>query len=64
MDYLCDEISIIGDEKLHSNYYVVRLPVRGDGWLRILEFMPDGKNRKHLAHRTGACDQFEMVVVF
>ena len=49
----------------------------GDGWLRILEFMPDGKtikvktysplfgfspSTKHLAHRTGACDQFEMVV--
>ena len=49
----------------------------GDGWLRILEFMPDGKtikvrtysplfgispSTKHLAHRTGACDQFDMVV--
>lgn len=49
----------------------------GDGWLRILEFMPDGKtikvntysplfgispSTKHLAHRTGACDQFEMVI--
>ena len=48
----------------------------GDGWLRILEFMPDGKTlkvrtysplfgisaaTKHLAHRTGACDQFNMV---
>lgn len=49
----------------------------GDGWLRILEFKPDGKTisvktysplfgishmTKHLAHRTGACDQFDMVV--
>ncbi len=48
----------------------------GDGWLRILEFMPDGKtikvktysplfgispSTKHLAHRTGECDQFDMV---
>lgn len=47
----------------------------GDGWLRILEFCPDGRTikvktysplfgishlTKHLAHRTGACDQFEM----
>lgn len=49
----------------------------GDGWLRILEFMPDGKTikvktysplfgispaTKHLAHRTGACDQFDIVI--
>ena len=49
----------------------------GDGWLRILEFMPDGHtikvrtysplfgispSTKHLAHRTGACDQFDMVL--
>ena len=49
----------------------------GDGWLRILEFMPDGMTvkvrtysplfgispaTKHLAHRTGACDQFDMVI--
>lgn len=49
----------------------------GDGWLRILEFMPDGKtvkvktysplfgispSTKHLAHRTGACDQFDIVI--
>lgn len=49
----------------------------GDGWLRILEFMPDGRTVKartysplfgisaatrHLAHRTGKCDQFEMVI--
>ena len=49
----------------------------GDGWLRILEFLPDGKTvkvktysplfgisptTKHLAHRTGACDQFNMVI--
>lgn len=49
----------------------------GDGWLRILEFCPDGKTvkvktysplfgishiTKHLAHRTDACDQFEMVL--
>lgn len=49
----------------------------GDGWLRILEFCPDGRTvkvktysplfgishlTKHLAHRTGACDQFEMVL--
>ena len=48
-----------------------------DGWLRILEFMPDGKTikvrtysplfgispaTKHLAHRTELIDQFEMVV--
>ena len=47
----------------------------GDGWLRILEFMPDGRtiqvrtysplfgispSTKHLAHRTGACDRFDM----
>lgn len=49
----------------------------GDGWLRILEFKPDGKTisvktysplfgisnaTKHLAHRTGACDRFDIVV--
>jgi hypothetical protein len=49
----------------------------GDGWLRILEFMPDGKtisvktysplfgispSTRHLAKRTGACDQFKMVI--
>jgi len=49
----------------------------GDGWLRILEFLPDGKtikvktysplfgispSTKHLAHRTGAHDQFDIVV--
>ena len=44
----------------------------GDGWLRILEFLPDGKTirvrthspslTKHLAHRTGACDRFDMVI--
>lgn len=49
----------------------------GDGWLRILEFMPDGMTvkvrtysplfgispaTKHLAHRTGACDQYDMVI--
>jgi hypothetical protein len=49
----------------------------GDGWLRILEFTPDGKtlkvrtysplfgispSTKHLAHRVGACDQFDMVI--
>lgn len=49
----------------------------GDGWLRILEFMPDGKtikvktysplfgispSTKHLAHRTGNCDQFDIVI--
>ena len=49
----------------------------GDGWLRILEFMPDGKTikvktysplfgisslTKHLAHRTGECDQFDMII--
>jgi hypothetical protein len=47
----------------------------GDGWLRILEFMPDGKTIKirtysplfgispstrHLAHRRDAYDQFEL----
>lgn len=49
----------------------------GDGWVRILEFKPDGKTigvktysplfgisptTKHLAHRTGDIDQFEMVI--
>lgn len=49
----------------------------GDGWLRILEFKPDGKTvgvktysplfgisptTKQFAHRTGKCDQFEMKV--
>ncbi len=49
----------------------------GDGWLRILEFMPDGRtikvktysplfgispSTKHLAHRTGACDQFDIIL--
>ena len=49
----------------------------GDGWLRILEFMPDGKTVKvrtyspffgispstrHLAHRTASYDQFDMVI--
>lgn len=48
----------------------------GDGWLRILEFKPDGRTisvrtysplfgishiTKHLAHRTGPCDRFNMV---
>lgn len=48
----------------------------GDGWLRILEFMPDGKtmristysplfgispSTKHLAHRTEPFDQFEII---
>ena len=48
----------------------------GDGWLRILEFMPDGKtlkvstysplfgispSTKHLAHRDGECDRFDIV---
>ena len=47
----------------------------GDGWLRILEFLPDGKtvrvstysplfgispSTKHLAHRTEAFDQFDI----
>ena len=49
----------------------------GDGWLRILEFMPDGKtikiktysplfgispSTKHLAHRTDPFDQFDIVL--
>ncbi|MBO6221224.1 MAG: serine/threonine protein phosphatase, partial [Bacteroidales bacterium] len=49
----------------------------GDGWLRILEFMPDGKtikvrtysplfgispSTKHLAHRTKPYDQYDMVI--
>ncbi|MDE6854522.1 MAG: metallophosphoesterase [Muribaculaceae bacterium] len=49
----------------------------GDGWLRILEFKPDGRtigvktysplfgispSTKHLAHRTAPYDQFEMTV--
>ena len=49
----------------------------GDGWIRILEFMPDGRTVKvrtysplfgispstrHLAHRTAPYDQFDMVI--
>ena len=49
----------------------------GDGWLRLLEFLPDGKTikastysvllgcspvTKHLANRTDPCCQFEMVI--
>ncbi len=49
----------------------------GDGWLRILEFMPDGRTIKvrtysplfgispstrHLAYRTESFDQFDMIV--
>ena len=49
----------------------------GDGWLRILEFMPDGRTIKvktysplfgispstrHLARRTGTCDMFDIVL--
>ncbi len=49
----------------------------GDGWLRILEFLPDGKTvkvntysplfgispaTKHLAHRTEPYDRFDMVI--
>ncbi len=49
----------------------------GDGWLRILEFMPDGKTikvktysplfgisplTKHLAHRSEPYDQFDMII--
>jgi len=49
----------------------------GDGWLRILEFLPDGRtvqvktysplfgispSTKHLAHRTGDIDQFKMIL--
>lgn len=49
----------------------------GDGWLRILEFMPDGKtikirtysplfgispSTKHLAHRRAPYDQFEIII--
>lgn len=49
----------------------------GDGWLRILEFMPDGKtikvrtysplfgispSTKHLAHRNAPCDKFDIVI--
>ena len=49
----------------------------GDGWVRILEFLPDGKTikvktysplfgispmTKQYAHRTGKCDQFDMVI--
>jgi hypothetical protein len=49
----------------------------GDGWLRILEFMPDGKTvkvrtysplfgysnvTKHLAHRTADYDQFDFTI--
>ena len=48
----------------------------GDGWLRILEFLPDGKTLKvrtysplfgispttrHLAERTDSCDRFDIV---
>ena len=49
----------------------------GDGWLRILEFLPDGKtikvrtysplfgispSTKHLAHRTDSYDQFDIIL--
>ena len=49
----------------------------GDGWLRLLEFMPDGKTikastysalfgispvTKHLAHRTDKCCLFDMLI--
>ncbi len=49
----------------------------GDGWLRLLEFMPDGRTIKattysvlfgispttrHLAHQTDSCCQFDMVI--
>ena len=49
----------------------------GDGWLRILEFLPDGKTikastysvllgcspvTKHLANRTDECCKFEMSI--
>ena len=49
----------------------------GDGWVRILEFKPDGKtisvktysplfgispSTKHLAHRTGPAAQFDIVI--
>ena len=45
----------------------------GDGWLRILEFMSDGKTIKvrtygiskltrHLAHRTAPYDQFDIIL--
>ena len=49
----------------------------GDGWIRLLEFMPDGRTikastysvlfgispmTKHLAHQTDPCCQFDMVV--
>ena len=49
----------------------------GDGWMRILEFLPDGKTikastysilfgispvTKHLAHQTDKCCQFDMVI--
>lgn len=49
----------------------------GDGWLRVLEFMPDGKTIKvktysplfgispstrHLAHRRASYDEFDMVI--
>ncbi len=49
----------------------------GDGWVRILEFLPDGKTvkastysplfgispmTKQYAHRTGKCDQFDMTI--
>lgn len=49
----------------------------GDGWLRILEFLPDGRtirvrtysplfgispSTKHLAHRTEPFDQFDIVI--
>lgn len=49
----------------------------GDGWTRILEFLPDGKTikattysplfgisplTKQYAHRTGKCDQFDMII--
>lgn len=51
----------------------------GDGWLRILEFKPDGKtigvktysplfgispSTRHLAHRTAPYDRFDMVIAW
>ena len=66
--------------KLFSKVPNIRLVIcgnGGDGWLRILEFMPDGKTikvrtysplfgisnlTKHLAYRTADYDQFDFMI--
>ena len=79
--YRCDRND--SDKEVHQMMFNVQIVGGGwegnggDGWLRILEFDPDGKTvkvrtysplfgishlTKHLAHRTGPCDQFEMTL--